>query len=78
MGQSQACDVHGQFGHAGGQIEENLEEIECVEEASGGIHGTLLGKDVDVLAKCKTLDSYPPYQSRILITYAGLKTPTYR
>ena len=40
VGGSQACDVHGQFCHAGGQVEENLEEIECVEEASGGIHGT--------------------------------------
>ena len=78
MGPSQACDVHGQLCHAGGQVEENLKEIECVEEASGGFHGTQLAKDVDVLAKCKTLDSYPQYQSRVPVTYLDLKTPTYR
>ena len=59
MGQSRARDVHGQLCHAGGQVEENLEEIECVEEASGGIDGTQLAKNVDVLAKCITFDSYP-------------------
>ena len=50
-------DPHGKFGSAGGQGEEELEEVENMEVAYDSLHSTFT-KDINMLAKFDMLDGY--------------------